>query len=110
MVLCRILPCVTGVKRGRVDPGARERQEGEVRSAVPPPPLPVPLLSSPSRAISLSFSFGTPDVQDSKILVIASGIENKTTLHEGESLLRLFNGKPYITYMSAHRIAFFERS
>ena len=38
MVLCRILPCVTGFKRGRVDPGAQERQEGEVRNAVPPPP------------------------------------------------------------------------
>ena len=45
MVLCRILPCVTGVKRGRVDPGARERQEGEVRSAVPPPPRSPPLFS-----------------------------------------------------------------
>ena len=99
MLLCRILPCVTGVKRGRVDPGARER-EGEVRKAVLPSPL-SPLL------FSLALPFGTPD---SKILVIASGIENKTTLHEGESLLRLFNGKPYITYMSAHRIAFFERS
>ena len=81
MVLYRILPCVTGVKRGRVDPGAQERQEGEVRNAVPPP-LPVPLLPSPSRAISVSFPFGTPDMQDSQILVIASGIENKTTLHE----------------------------
>ena len=90
MVLCRILPCVTGVKRGRVDPGARERQEGEGRNASPPP---VPLLPSPSRAISLSFPFpfpflslsfpfATPDMQDSQILVIASGIENKTTLHE----------------------------
>lgn len=105
MLLCRILPCVAGVKRGRVDPGARERehQKGEVRKAVLPSPL-SPLL------FSLALPFGTPDVQDSKILVIASGIENKTTLHEGESLLRLFNGKPYITYMSAHRIAFFERS
>ena len=83
MVLCRILPCVTGVKRGRVDPGVQERQEGEVRNAVPPPlPLPVPLLPLPSRAISVSFPFGTPDMQDSQILVIASGIENKTTLHE----------------------------
>ena len=44
---------------------------------VPPPPS-VPLLPSPSRAISLSFPFGTPDMQDSQILVIASGIENKT--------------------------------
>ena len=67
MVLYRILPCVTGVKRGRVDLDARERQEGEVRTAVcggggfrPPPPPP-----SPSRAISLSFPFGTPDMQDS---------------------------------------------
>ena len=82
MVLCRILPCVTGVKRGRVDPGVQERQEGEVRNAVPPPPPPVPLLPFPSRAISVSFPFGTPDMQDSQILVIASGIENKTTLHE----------------------------
>ena len=83
MVLCRILPCVTGVKRGRVDPGVQERQEGEVRNAVPPPlPLPVPLLPLPSRAISVSFPFGTPYMQDSQILVIASGIENKTTLHE----------------------------
>ena len=62
MVLYRILPCVTGVKRGRVDPGARERQEGEVRKAVYAPPSPLP---SPSRAISLSFPFGTPDMQDS---------------------------------------------
>ena len=83
MVLCRILPCVTGVKRGRVDPGVQERQEGEVRNAVPPsPPPPVPLLPFPSRAISVSFPFGTPDMQDSQILVIASGIENKTTLRE----------------------------
>ena len=82
MVLCRILPCVTGVKRGRVDPGVQERQEGEVRNAVPPSPPPVPLLPFPSRAISVSFPFGTPDMQDSQILVITSGIENKTTLHE----------------------------
>ena len=74
MLLCRILPCITGVKRGRVDPGARAR-EGEVRKAVLPSPL-SPLL------FSLALPFGTPDVQDSKILVIASGIENKTTLHE----------------------------
>ena len=62
MVLYRILPCVTGVKRGRVDLDARERKEGEVRNAVyaPPPPL-----SSPSRVIPLSFPFGTPDMQDS---------------------------------------------
>ena len=64
MVLYRILPCVTGVKRGRVDLGARERQEGEVRNAVNAPP-PLPLLPSPSRAISPSFPFGTPDMQDS---------------------------------------------
>ena len=37
MVLYRILPCVAGVKRRRVDPGVQERQEGEVRNAVPPP-------------------------------------------------------------------------
>ena len=74
MLLCWILPCVTGVKRGRVDPGARERehQKGQVRKAVLPSPL-SPLL------FSLALPFGTPD---SKILVIASGIENKTTLHE----------------------------
>ena len=42
MVLCRMLPCVTGVKRGRVDPGVQERQEGEVRNAVPPRPPPFP--------------------------------------------------------------------
>ena len=64
MVLCRILPCVTGVKRGRVDLGARERQKGELRNVVYPPP-PLLLLPSPSRAISLSFPFGTPDMQDS---------------------------------------------
>ena len=71
MVLCRILPCVTGVKRGRVYPGAqaRERQEREVRNAAPP-------------LFSLALPFGTPDVQDSQILVITSGIENKTALHE----------------------------
>ena len=79
MVLCRILPCVTGVKRGRVYPGAqaRERQEGEVRNAAPPPPRP----RSPP-LFSLALLFGTPDVQDSQILVITSGIENKTALHE----------------------------
>ena len=58
-----------------MDTGARERQEEEVRNAVPPPP--VPLLPSPSRAISLSFPFGTPDMQDSQI-PDTSGIENKT--------------------------------
>ena len=87
MVLCRILPCVTGVKRGRVDPGARERQEGEGRNASPPPPSPSSLLPRarfpfPFPFLSLSFPFATPDMQDSQILVIASGIENKTTLHE----------------------------
>ena len=87
MVLCRILPCVTGVKRGRVDPGARERQEGEGRNAFPPPPSPSSLLPRarfpfPFPFLSLSFPFATPDMQDSQILVIASGIENKTTLHE----------------------------
>ena len=65
MVLYRILPCVTGVKRGRVDLDARERQEGELRNVVYPLPPPLLLLPSPSRGISLSFPFGTPDMQDS---------------------------------------------
>ena len=57
MVLCRILPCVTGVKRGRVDPGARERQKGEVRSAVPPPPPPPPPRSPPLFSLARDFPF-----------------------------------------------------
>ena len=57
MVLYRILPCVTGVKRGRVDLGARERQEGEVRNAVyaPPPPSPPPF--SLARTLARDFPF-----------------------------------------------------
>ena len=54
MVLCRILPCVTGVKRGRVDPGVQERQEGEVRNAVPPSPPP---RSPPAFSLARDFRF-----------------------------------------------------
>ena len=53
MVLCRILPCVTGVKRGRVDLGARERQKGELRNVVYPPPPPSP----PAFSLARDFPF-----------------------------------------------------